>query len=108
MKLMNLLKKNAVPIFVVVVAVTLVLYMNYKPEGFKINSKYFDSCPTNYPRFNEHGGHLYCHTQNSVGSTQCPSPTGSTASWYGTPSKHSSGRCEVRAHKKKSLNKKSH
>jgi len=34
MKVMNLLKKNAVPIFVVVVAVTLVLYMNYKPEGF--------------------------------------------------------------------------
>jgi len=34
MKLMNLLKKNAVPIFVVLVAVTLVLYMNYKPEGF--------------------------------------------------------------------------
>jgi len=34
MKLMNLLKKNAVPIFIVLVAVTLVLYMNYKPEGF--------------------------------------------------------------------------
>ena len=34
MKLMNLLKKNAVPIFVVLVAVTLVLYMNYRPEGF--------------------------------------------------------------------------
>lgn len=31
---MTHLKKNALPVFIVVVAVSLVIYMNYKPEGF--------------------------------------------------------------------------
>jgi len=97
MKPITFLKKNAIPIFVVVVAVVLVLYMNYKPEGFKIDSKLFDACPTNYPNLNSHGGHLYCHTKDKVANS-CPPPNGKTGG--GTPKKHSSGRCEVKAHKK--------
>jgi len=34
MKPMTILKKNAIPIFIILLAVSLVLYINYKPEGF--------------------------------------------------------------------------
>lgn len=38
MKLLNVLKKNAVLILFILAVLGLVLYMNYKPEGFQQNS----------------------------------------------------------------------
>ena len=47
MKLLSLLKKNVVLIFFILAILGLVLYMNYKPEGFQTNS----SAPTNTPQY---------------------------------------------------------
>jgi quinol-cytochrome oxidoreductase complex cytochrome b subunit len=38
MKLLSVLKKNAVVILFILAVLGLVLYMNYAPEGFQMNS----------------------------------------------------------------------
>ena len=49
MKVMSLLKKNAVVILFVLAILGLVLYMNYAPEGFQGNMPTLPSMPKNAP-----------------------------------------------------------
>jgi hypothetical protein len=49
MKLLTLLKKNAVLIIFILAILGLVLYMNYKPEGFQGNMPTLPGMPKNAP-----------------------------------------------------------
>ena len=49
MRLLALLKKNAVMILFILAILGLVLYMNYKPEGFQGNMPTLPGMPKNAP-----------------------------------------------------------
>jgi hypothetical protein len=51
MKLLTLLKKNAVLIIFILAILGLVLYMNYKPEGFQANSMAPPPSPPTPPQY---------------------------------------------------------
>jgi hypothetical protein len=49
MRLLSFLKKNAVVILFILAILGLVLYMNYKPEGFQGNMPNLPGMPKNAP-----------------------------------------------------------